>query len=62
MGYFFISKYLLFIDYIKNALTANFHTIFTIVRSSSTPVTNDDRGITGETVAGHLWPTWQSKC
>ena len=37
----FISKYLLFIGYIQNALTVNFHTIFIIVRNSSAPVTND---------------------
>ena len=36
-----MSKYLLFIGYIQNALTVNFHSIFTIVRSSSAPVTND---------------------
>ena len=48
----FISKYLLFIGYIQNALSFNFHTIFTIARSSSAPVTNDHRGVTGETVAG----------
>ena len=32
----FISKYLLFIGYIQNALTVNFHTIF--------PITNYNRG------------------
>ena len=35
MGHFFISKYLLFIGYIENALTVNFHSIFTIVKSQA---------------------------
>ena len=43
-GALFVSKYLLFIGYIQNALTVDFHSIFTIVRSSSAPVTNDHRG------------------
>ena len=60
-GALFISKYLLFIGYIQNALTVNFHSIFTIV-SSSAPVTDNHRGVTGETVDGHIRPTWQSKC
>ena len=51
----FISKYLLFIGYIQNVLTVNFHSIFTIVRSSSAPVTNDHRGVTRETVAGYIF-------
>ena len=50
-GTLFISKYLLFIGYIQNALTVYFHSISTIVRSWSAPVTNDHRGVTGETVA-----------
>ena len=53
MGHF-ISKYLLFIRYIQNALTVNFHIIFTIVRSWSASVTNDHCDVTGETVAGHM--------
>ena len=40
--------------YIQNTLAINFHTVFTIVRSSSAPVINDHRGVTGETVAGHI--------
>ena len=43
---------LLFIGYIQNALTVNFHSIFTIVRSSSAPITNDHHGVT----TGELWP------
>ena len=35
---------LLFIGYIQNALTVNFHSIFTIARSSNAPGTNDQRG------------------
>ena len=53
-GALFISKYLLFIGYIPNALTVNFHSIFSIVRNSSAPVTNDHRGVTGETVMGPI--------
>ena len=51
----FISKYLLFIGYIQNVLTVNCHSIFTIVRSSSAPVTNDHRGVTREIVAGYIF-------
>ena len=57
MGHFLFQSIFYFIGYIKNSLTVNFHTIFTIVKSSSAPVTNDHRGVTGETVAGHIWPT-----
>ena len=54
MGHFLFQSIFYFIGYIKNSLTVNFHTIFTIVKSSSAPVTNDHRGVTGETVAGHI--------
>ena len=50
-GALFISKYLLFIGYIQNTLTVNFHTIFIVVRKSSAPVSNDHRGVTEETMA-----------
>ena len=40
----FISKYPLFIGYIQSALTVDFHSIFTIARSWSVPVINDQRG------------------
>ena len=53
-GTLFVSKYLLFIGYIQNALIINFHTIFIIVRNLSAPVINDHRGVTGETVARHM--------
>ena len=49
-GTLFISKYLPFIGYIQNVLTVNFHSIFTIVRSSNARVTNDHRGVTEEIV------------
>ena len=55
-GALLISKYLLFIGYIQNALTVNFHTIFTIVRSSSAPVTNDHRGVTVHVTSTGLDP------
>ena len=58
IGALFISKYLLFIDYIQNTLTVNFHTIFTILQLYITTftivITNDHRGVTGETVASHI--------
>ena len=43
----FISKYLLFIGYIQNVLTVNFHSIFTIISFSQEkpwPVVYDQRG------------------
>ena len=47
---------------IEKCPTVNFYRIFTIVQSSNAPFTNNHGGVTGETVAGHIRPRWQSKC